>query len=218
MGQRREPRKDIQHPVRIFGTDANGKVFSENVTTINISREGVKLGGVKASIKPGEIIGVTYKDKKGRYTVKWVGKPGDTDQGQLGLLALAPEKSIWDFPLPAPGIDEFGRHSKGSERRKHPRLKCINSAELNVDGQSAPIWGKAVDLSLGGCFIEMPIPLPPKTKLKIGLWVQDNKLRLTGRVVSSRPGFGIGVEFIEIAPEDAERLRQFLRSITRLPV
>lgn len=218
MGQRREPRKDIRQPVRIFGTDANGKVFSENVTTINISREGAKLGGVKAAIKPGEIIGVTYKDKKGRYTVKWAGKPGDTEQGQLGLLALTPEKSIWDFPLPSPGIDEFGRHSKGSERRKHPRLKCINSAELHVDGQSAPIWGKAVDLSIGGCFIEMPIPLPPKTRLKIGLWVQDRKLQLGGIVVNSRPGFGVGVEFSDVVPEDAERLKLFLRSITRLPV
>jgi hypothetical protein len=218
MGQRREPRKDITLAVRIFGTDAHGKVFSENVTTINVSREGVKLGGVQASIKPGEIIGLTYKDKKARFTVKWASAPGTPDQGQLGLLALAPDKSIWDFPLPSPGLDEFGRHSKGSERRKHPRLKCVNSAELHAEGQAAPIWGRAVDLSMGGCFIEMPIPLPVKTKLKIGLWIQDTKLQLNARIVSSRPGFGVGVEFTEVAPEHAERLRQFLKSITRLPM
>ncbi|MBZ5721293.1 MAG: PilZ domain-containing protein [Acidobacteriia bacterium] len=218
MGQRREPRKEIKLPVRIFGSDASGKVFSENVTTVNVSREGVKLGGVQASVKPGEIIGLTYKDKKARFTVKWAGQPGTPGQGQLGLLSLAPEKSVWDFPLPSPGIDEFGRHSKGSERRKHPRLKCVNSAELRAEGQSAPIWGRAVDLSLGGCFIEMPIPLPAHTKLKIGLWIQDNKLQLNGKVVNSRPGFGVGVEFTEVAPEDAERLKQFLKSITRLPM
>ena len=50
MGQRREPRKELKVPVRIFGTDVNGKTFSENLFTVNVSREGAKLEGVRPPI------------------------------------------------------------------------------------------------------------------------------------------------------------------------
>lgn len=218
MGQRREPRKDLTVPVRIFGTDAAGRPFSENVSTVNVSREGAKLSGLRAKIKSGEIVGLAYGTIKGRFCVKWTGGAGTPAEGQVGLQNIAPEKPFWDFPLPAPGLDEYGRHSKGSERRKHPRLKCVNSVELYPEGDSSKVWGKASDLSLGGCFVEMPMPLKEGMKLKILLWVRDEKLIVKGRVVSSRPGFGVGIEFSEITPEDTARLRQFLQSITRLPM
>jgi hypothetical protein len=218
MGQRREPRKDLKVPVRIFGTDFSGRPFSENITTENVSRGGAKLAGLKATIKIGEVVGMAYGANKGRFRVKWTAPRGSPQEGQVGLENVAPEKPFWDFPLPAPGIDEFGRHSKGTERRKHPRLKCMNSVELYPEGESAKIWGKAADLSVGGCFVEMPMPLREGTNLKIILWIKDEKLLAKGKVVSSRPGFGVGVQFSEIAPEDATRLKQFLQSITRLPV
>jgi hypothetical protein len=218
MGQRREPRKEIRLPVRIFGTDASGKAFSENVFTVNVSREGAKLSGVRSQVKVGETIGLASGNNKGRFCVKWVGQPGTPTMDQIGLQNLAPDKPIWDTPLPPAGIDEYGRQAKSTERRKHPRLKCLNSVELHVQGQTAPIWGKAIDLSLGGCFVEMPIPLKEGAKLKIGLWIEQSKLWANAKVASSRPGFGIGVQFLEIPPEDQERLRQFLKSIARMPI
>jgi hypothetical protein len=217
MGQRQEPRKDVKIPVRIFGTDAYGKAFSANVSTLNVSRSGVCLSGVEVEIKPGETVGLTNGPNKARFTVKWVGGRGTPQQGQMGLLNLSPEKPLWDIVLPTPVVDEYGRQMQASDRRKNPRLKCTVSVELHPDGQSAPIWGKAADLSLGGCFVEMPMPLNAGTKLKLGLWVRDEKLRLSGRVVSSRPGFGIGVQFVEVSPEDVERLKSYLQSITRMP-
>ena len=51
MGKRREPRKTIEVPVRIFGTDSGGKIFSETVTTLDMSRHGAKLRGVRARVK-----------------------------------------------------------------------------------------------------------------------------------------------------------------------
>jgi len=43
MGKRREPRKPEEVPVRIFGTDRAGKIFSENVSTLDISQNGARL-------------------------------------------------------------------------------------------------------------------------------------------------------------------------------
>jgi hypothetical protein len=218
MGQRREPRKETKVPVRIFGTDVNGKTFSENLFTVNVSREGAKLEGVRPQIKLGETIGMVHGQSKGRFSVRWVGQPGTAQEGRIGLQNISPEKSIWDFPLPAPGLDEYGRQSMGSERRKYPRLKCVNSIELRAHGDEAPIWGKASDLSLGGCFIEMSIPLKEGTKLNLVLWVKETKLKATARVASSRPGFGIGVQFTEISEEDVARLKDYLKSMTRIPM
>jgi c-di-GMP-binding flagellar brake protein YcgR len=147
-----------------------------------------------------------------------VGQLGTPQAGQIGLQNTAPNRPIWDLSVPTPGFDEYGRHSMGTERRKHPRVKCMNSVELHAQGQSAPIWGKAVDLSLGGCFVEMPIPLKEGTKLKVGLWINETKLWANAKVASSRPGFGIGIQFTEISTEDEDKLKQFLKSITRMPL
>ncbi len=218
MGNRREPRKPVRLPVRIFGTDASGRVFSENVFTVDVSREGARLTGVKSQINPGEIIGLTHGTNKGRFNVQWSGQPGTPQEGQLGLRNIAPEKPLWELPVPPPVMDSYSlkRTALGSERRYHPRLDCINSVQLQPQGDAAPIWGKALDLSQGGCFVEMPIPLPKGTKLTIGIWINQRKLFSSGIVVNSRPGYGIGVQFSQMSPEDSEYLRLYLSSIMRV--
>jgi hypothetical protein len=214
MGKRREPRKDIKVPVRIFGTDSNGQIFSEKVFTINVSRCGAELINVQARLNADEIIGLTYGTTKVHFRIKWVGAPNTAKAGRLGLLNLTPEKPLWDFPLPEPSDDGSWRDAR--DRRSHPRLKCICSTEIYPNGQTAPLRTRTADLSFGGCFIEMNLPLPKGTPLKIALWIKDSKLWATGKVVTSTPGFGIGVEFAEISEPDRQILRQFLQSNIRI--
>jgi len=230
MGKRREPRHPIRIPVRIFGTDAEGQMFSENVNSFDISHQGARLEGVKTRLKAGEIIGVNQGQNKNRYCIQWIGEIGTPTAGQVGLISMAPEKNIWNAPLAAKGPDPFVAPEPSSERRKGPdrrlvtdrrgppRLKCVISVQLQPSGQAAPIWGKAVDMSMGGCFIEMPIPLQKGTKLTIAIWIKENKLQATGRVVNSRPGFGIGVQFTEMSEMDVAVLKDFLKSITQIPL
>ena len=215
MGQRREPRTETRLAVRIFGTDADGRVFSENVFTLDVSHGGAKLTGVAARIKPGEIIGITYGKNKGRFAVVWAGWPGTPQAGQIGVSNSSPEKYIWDLALPSAGFDLY-KATSATDRRRDPRMKCVNSVQLHPEGQSAPIWGKASDLSVGGCFVEMSIPLALGTNLKIGLWLSENKLLLSGKVMNCRPGFGIGVQFTAVPPPAAEQIRLFLKSITQI--
>src|SRR5436309_10398517 len=98
MGKRREPRKPVEVPVRIFGTDSGGRIFSDNATTVDVSQNGGKLGGVKAHLKVDEIIGVTYGKNKVHFRVRWAGEAGSPQEGRVGLLNLTPEKPLWDFP------------------------------------------------------------------------------------------------------------------------
>jgi hypothetical protein len=215
-GKRSEPRKDVEVPVRIFGTDSNGKIFSERVTTLKVSRRGVELRGVQAQLKIGEMIGLSYGQNKINFRVVWMGEPGTPKAGFAGLQNTAPDKTLWDFPLPTGAADDYRPQAgTASERRKYPRLKCATSVELHPS-QGTQIWGKTTELGEGGCYIEMPIPLKQGEKLKIGIWIEQVKLWAQGTVTTSTPGFGIGIKFTEFAEPDRERLKQFLRTITHV--
>lgn len=212
MGKRREPRKAMQVPVRIFGTDVDGKIFSEKVTTASVSNSGVRLDGVRARLTVDEIVGLTYGKNKVHFRVKWVGIPGTPTEGAVGLVNLTPERPLWDFPLPHPVLDNFREDSRG-DRRTSPRVKCAVSVELKVEGE-ASMWGKASDLSIGGCFVEMPIPLKQGTKFEIVLWISGTKLKVQAAVASSAPGYGIGIRFIDVSSQDKELLRGFISTIS----
>src|SRR6058998_755288 len=111
MAKRREPRVELQLPIRVFGTDINGKAFSEKIVTIDVSRRGVKLSRVQAQIKVGETIGMTHGQTKGRFVVRWVGAIGTPRAGQIGIEYTSPEKPFWSVPLPEPTTDDFGRQT-----------------------------------------------------------------------------------------------------------
>jgi hypothetical protein len=216
-GNRCEPRKEVEVAVRIFGTDSNGKIFSEKASTVNVSRQGVELRDVKAQLKLDEVIGLTYGPGKISFRVVWVGETGTPNAGHAGLKNTSPDKPLWDFPLPTGRVDEYQPRTRtGSERRKYARLKSSSSVELHPT-EGAPIWGKTTDLGLGGCFIEMAIPLKIAEKVKIGIWIEQSKLWAHGVVTSSSPGFGIGIKFTDISEPDLDRLKKFLSSITHVP-
>lgn len=211
MGKRREPRKPVQVSVRIFGTDRDGNIFSENVSTSDVSHSGVKLTGIRAKLQNEEIIGLTYGRNKVHFRVRWIGPPNTPQEGLAGLVNLTPEKPLWDFPLPEGYIDNFHhQETRASDRRKSPRVRCDVSVELRPQGASV-IWGKASDLSIGGCFVEMPAPLPVNSPVEIFLWLNQTKVRLQGSVASAAPGFGIGVRFLNVASQDRELLAGFVR-------
>ena len=211
METSKQPRKAVEVPVRVFGTDREGKPFFENLTTVDVSLDGAKLRGLKAKLEAEEIVGLTYGKNKGHFRVKWIGTPGTSSEGVLGLVNLNPAKPLWDFPLsqlePAASAVQ-----PTSDRRRWPRLKCSISVELHTT-REAVIWGKASDLSEGGCFIEMAIPLPNGTSFDIALWMGEAKLHLQGQVVSVQPGFGNGVRFLSLTSEHQELLRRFVESL-----
>ncbi len=132
----------------------------------------------------------------------------------MGIHNVLSGSCLWDLSLPAQG-DETKARAYASPRPQ-PRMKCSTSAELRPLGE-APVWSKLGDISDGGCFVEMMIPLKQGTRLKISLWLKDNKVTAEGVVANSRPGFGVGIKFTEMSPQDAEKLRQFVKSLISIP-
>jgi PilZ domain len=211
MGKRNHFRQKIEVPVRIFGTDIHGQVFSEKVVTVDISRAGAELAGVRSELKLDEIIGLNYASNRVHFRIKWIGASGTSKAGHIGLLNAAPEKPLWDFPLASGAIDVFQPGSV--EMRKHPRFRCQNSIEVHVEG-GASFWGTVADLSLGGCYVEMPLPLQPGTKLKVGIWFGQNKVMAEAQVTHRTPGLGVGIRFVEIADHDLDQVKRFLETLS----
>jgi hypothetical protein len=210
MGRRSDPRKDVQVPVRIFGTDTTGAIFSGKALTVNVSAKGVELSGVYNNLALDEIIGLTYGTNKVHFRVKWIGASGTAKAGHVGLLNISPEKPLWDFALPLPGLDSY--KATFSERRKHPRFRCHNPIEIHVQS-GASFWATVADLSLGGCFVEMPLPLETGTKLKVGIWIEQSKVWAEGEVSHRTAGMGFSVKFNQISEADLDQIRVFLQNL-----
>ena len=66
--------------------------------------------------------------------------------------------------------------------------------------------------------MEMPNPLPAGAQIRLALWIKEFKVWVNGRVVTSTPGFGIGVKFTELAEGDRNQLKQFLESMVRIRI
>lgn len=91
--------------VRIRGFDAEGKVFTQNAKTMNITPGGARLFGVSARLEPGFTVGLERGTLKGRFVVVWVGEAGTSFEGQIGLRAV--DSGIWGVALPKPAEDYF---------------------------------------------------------------------------------------------------------------
>ncbi len=210
MGKRIHPRLKIAVPVRIFGTDSHGQIFSEKVNTVTVSRSGVELADIQAELKLDEIIGLNYASNRANFRVKWVGAAKSPKAGHAGLQNVAPEKPLWDFPLPDGAIDPY--QPGAVELRQHPRFRCQTSIEVHVQG-GASFWGTASDLSVAGCYVEMPLPLTPGTNLKLAIWLGQNKIAAEANVIHRTPGLGVGIKFTQIAEEDVDQIQRFLQTL-----
>ena len=145
-------------------------------------------------------------------------KSGASNNGSAADTKPAPH------PIPTPAAstppfepDLFGPNW-GSDRRRHPRIKCFVAVELRVDGASAPIWGNLSNTSAGGCLVETARPIKPGANVEIGLWVPNGKIwvkgfALSGVVTRSGPASGVRVRFGGMAATERDSLRQFLKFV-----
>lgn len=80
-------------------------------------------------------------------------------------------------------------------RRGQTRYACRLGAEVYQQGSSVRNYCHLSDLSPGGCYLEMPLAFQAGTPVEITVRTTDMKLRLSGEVKASHPGYGMGVSF-----------------------
>lgn len=99
--------------------------------------------------------------------------------------------------------------SNAGNRRGEYRFACKLGAEIYRLGTSVPNRCTLSDISEGGCYVEMPSPLPGESGVEILVRTADTKLRIRGQVLATHPGFGMGVRFVfrdSVEREDVMRL------------
>ena len=105
MVKRREYRLNVPLSVRLWGLDRQGKVFSQNVKTLNIATSGARLYGVTADLEPGFIVGVQCGNMRARFMVVWVGEKGSPREGQIGLRMA--ENGLWSVAMPRAADEDY---------------------------------------------------------------------------------------------------------------
>jgi len=230
MGRRSEQRIAISFPVVVRGSDSRGNQFTVATATFDISASGASVKGLNSVTEPGGKVRIEFGDQNAMYGVEWVGKTGSPEAGRIGVRCLEVGKYIWSVPpkeaepdmydplKPQPvarrvatSVGAYGSPPSfgGDERRKFARHTCRIETEVLAEGSSAGVFGTIADLSLGGCYVEMLSPLPVATLIRLSLNPGTSTLHLSGRVCSSQMGFGMGVSFTQMGPEDFEILRRF---------
>ena len=80
-------------------------------------------------------------------------------------------------------------------RRGQTRYACRLGAEVFQAGSSVRNYCHLSDLSPGGCYLEMPLIFPEGSAVEITVRTHEIKLRLSGQVKTSHPGYGMGISF-----------------------
>jgi PilZ domain len=136
--------------------------------------------------------------------------------------AVEPAPSPQPIPTPASATPPFEPDlfspNWGSDRRRHPRIKCFVAVELRVDESPTPVWGNLSNTSVGGCLVETATPVKSGAKVEIGLWLANGKIwvkgfAINGIVTRSGPATGVRVRFDGMSSGDRDSLRQFLKFV-----
>jgi hypothetical protein len=99
--QRRVDRTRAVLPVRISGNDISGEAYSELVHTLDVSRNGVRLGAIRRQLEVGGSVVLQYRQHKAEFRVVWTRLVGSGAEQQVGLEADA-QRDLWGLETNAP--------------------------------------------------------------------------------------------------------------------
>jgi hypothetical protein len=241
MARRREERIIISLPVRLWGMDVNGKPFTQNASSVDITRMGARLQGVTCHVQHGDIIGIQHGNDKARFRVIWVARAGSRNEGQIGVHCVEASKYIWGTVKPSDAADTFDSNpvsaglatgSGGAAaapapihrdtyaadatregRRRVPRYPCRGGGEIRQPGMKTIVWGSMTDISRTGCYLETLTTLPRNAKCELMLNVEGIEIRTNAEVRVSHPSMGMGLQFVDLDAVDREKLEALLTKL-----
>jgi hypothetical protein len=95
IDRRREPRTEVNLEVQVWGVDARGERFLQQVRVRDISLRGALLSGLDTEVSPGDVLGVLYAGKKARFRVVWVRYDGAGDKMQAAVHRVEADACPW---------------------------------------------------------------------------------------------------------------------------
>jgi hypothetical protein len=218
MGRRLQPRVKGILPVRIWGSDREGKPFAEHVCTTDISNKGASLAGVRAGLSPGDTVGLQYRNRQARFRVAWVAPASEALGKNVGLECLQPEKDLWPVTPPTEGEDPYvhpearlrEEHSLRENRRTHTRFPASGKVYVSKVSGGDGLWATLGDISLNGCYLQTAEPMEVGRSTSLLIRIADQEFQATAIVRSCYPGIAMGLEFTFLSNADRSTLRSVI--------
>ena len=101
------------------------------------------------------------------------------------------------------------------DRRLHPRYTFQVQIEIRQEGIDVPMRLETTDISRGGCYIQLLIPLAVGIRLHATVWLDGYPIVIGGLVVTRHPQFGNGIMFVEFEGQGEQLLHRYLDAIIR---
>ena len=98
----------------------------------------------------------------------------------------------------------------GDERRRTPRYPFIATAEVTDQSSQANISARVTELSLHGCYLDMPASLPKDCLVNMKIYSEGQFFEGSGMVVYSQPNLGVGISFRDVRPQFLNVLKRWL--------
>ena len=122
------------------------------------------------------------------------------------------DKPLWGISLPARKADEFWTEPTAKDRRRFPRHACNGGLEI-ITAFDYPFWAELTDISATGVYAKTACPLPRHTLTRIRVTVGEFLCEAHAEVMTSDPGFGMGMRFTVMSQRSLAELRTFLETL-----
>jgi len=157
-----------------------------------------------------------------------------TDLSEGGMAIQLPKKykdrGPWQVSLTLPGSDKAievmgqvawqnaGGHvglrfTNLGVDAAHALRTWINQNCADSEKDDPPVGCKLTDLSLGGCYLELPSPFPVHTRVVLSMKVGELELRAEGAVRVMHPDVGMGVAFTQTTAEQRAHVEKLIHTL-----
>jgi c-di-GMP-binding flagellar brake protein YcgR len=184
--RRRNSRVAVQIPVTLQNSAGN----SRKVVTHDFSE-----GGLAIQLPKGQ-----------KETGPWkltFSLPGSSD-----VFSIKGE-AAWQNPNGQIGI----RFTDLTVDLAHTLRVWLNENSPESEQDDPPVGCKLTDLSLGGCYLELPSPFPVRTRIVLSMKTSELELRAEGVVRVMHPEVGMGVEFTQATEEQRQHVEKFIQHL-----
>jgi c-di-GMP-binding flagellar brake protein YcgR len=190
---KRERRRNARVAIQISVALKNDRTgFLQSVPTTDISEGGMAVQFAKQQKDPGPwqvhfTLPGTSKAIEVVGEVAWQ-NPG----GQIGIRFTNLEVDL-----------------------SHDLRQWLNQHSPESEKDDPPVRCKLTDLSLGGCYLEVSSPFPPRTRIVLSMRAGGLELRVEGVVRVMHPEVGMGVEFTQSTAEQQSHVEKFIQTLMK---
>lgn len=102
-----------------------------------------------------------------------------------------------------------------AEKRTGLRYRCQGSARLREIASGVATWSTITDISLNGCYVEIPTCFRVGAALALTIEVNGLRVEATGQVRAAYPGLGMGISFQKLSNADRDQLSALLTRLSQ---